>query len=70
MTSSPPDSNLPVAKAELVAHRLVALRDALVMVSQALRDYQFLLESTERRAAMLQADHLLNRIRARDRLSD
>lgn len=59
MTSLPPDSNLPVANAVFVARRLGDLRD-----------YQFSLESTERRDAIRQADQLLNRIRSRDRFSN
>lgn len=61
MPETPQNPLPPVATMELVAQRLGDLRDALVIASQALRDYQFSLESPERHSAAQEAQHVLER---------
>jgi hypothetical protein len=61
----PPEENI-----EHIVRCLVDLRNACVIASQALRDYQFSLESQQRQWADQQAQHLIETSRSRSRQLD
>jgi hypothetical protein len=55
---------------ELIVRCLAKLRDAWLVTSQALLDYQFSLESPQRQWAGQQAQHLIGKSRSHSRQLD